>query len=152
MHCISCVATHLLLSFQDCVPQLFCACCMIHIKQYTIFLSVCVVWLVLQAWMLFVELGRAGRMSKFHMGEAVYPYTLLCPFVLSAAVSIALTALVGWHAFLIWQGQVMLPEAPAGHITACFASLQGVTTCSTTTQGTFTCFTSFRGMTAYFVS
>lgn len=46
-----------------------------------------------------------GRVSMFQMGEAVYPYTLLCPFVLSAAVSIALTALVGWHFFLIWQGQ-----------------------------------------------
>ena len=56
--------------------------------------------------MLFEELGRAGAMSKFHMGHAVYPYIVLCPFVLSAAVSIALTGLVGWHAFLIWQGQV----------------------------------------------
>ncbi|KAL0050134.1 hypothetical protein WJX82_004923 [Trebouxia sp. C0006] len=57
------------------------------------------------AWMLLWELGRIGRMSQFHMGEAVYPYALLVPFVLSAAVSIALTALMGWHFFLIWQGQ-----------------------------------------------
>ena len=63
----------------------------------------------LQAWMLFLELGRAGERAKFHMGHAVYPYVLLCPFVLSAAVSIALTALIGWHAFLIWQGQVHKP-------------------------------------------
>ena len=58
--------------------------------------------------MLLWELGRIGRMSQFHMGEAVYPYALLAPFVLSAAVSIALTALMGWHFFLIWQGQVIL--------------------------------------------
>ncbi len=56
--------------------------------------------------MLLWELGRIGRVSMFQMGEAVYPYTLLCPFVLSAAVSIALTGLMGWHFFLIWQGQV----------------------------------------------
>lgn len=61
----------------------------------------------MQAWMLLLELRRMGRVSMFQMGEAVYPYTLLCPFVLSAAVSIALTALVGWHFFLIWQGQVL---------------------------------------------
>ena len=60
----------------------------------------------MKAWMLLWELGRMGRISQFQMGEAVYPYTLLAPFVLSAAVSIALTALVGWHLFLIWQGQV----------------------------------------------
>ncbi len=44
--------------------------------------------------MLLWELGRIGRMSQFHMGEAVYPYALLAPFVLSTAVSIALTALM----------------------------------------------------------
>lgn len=56
--------------------------------------------------MLLWELGRMGRISQFQMGEAVYPYALLAPFVLSTAVSAALTALVGWHLFLIWQGQV----------------------------------------------
>lgn len=60
----------------------------------------------MQAWMLLWELGRMGRISQFQMGEAVYPYALLAPFVLSTAVSLALTALVGWHFFLIWQGQV----------------------------------------------
>ena len=58
--------------------------------------------------MLLWELGRIGRMSQFHMGEAVYPYALLAPFVLSTAVSIALTVLMGWHFFLIWQGQVIM--------------------------------------------
>lgn len=57
------------------------------------------------AWMILLELQHIGRMSKFHMGEAVYPYSLLCPFVLAAAVSIALTALMGWHCLLILQGQ-----------------------------------------------
>lgn len=60
----------------------------------------------LQAGMLFSELARAGQLSRRRRGEAVYPYVLLCPFVLSAAVSCALTALVGWHAYLIWHAQV----------------------------------------------
>lgn len=58
--------------------------------------------------MLFSALAQAGNLSKRRRGgEAVYPYILLCPFVLSAAVSLALTGLVGWHAFLIWHAQVM---------------------------------------------
>lgn len=62
----------------------------------------------LQAWMLFSQLAQAGQLSRQRRGEAVYPYVLLCPFVLSAAVSFALTALVGWHAYLIWHAQVIL--------------------------------------------
>lgn len=58
--------------------------------------------------MLFSALAQAGELSKRRRGEAVYPYVLLCPFVLSAAVSLALTALVGWHAYLIWHAQVTL--------------------------------------------
>ena len=60
----------------------------------------------LQAWMLLSQLAQAGQLSRRRRGEAVYPYILLCPFVLSAAVSIALTGLVGWHAYLIWHAQV----------------------------------------------
>lgn len=58
--------------------------------------------------MLLSELAQAGQLSRRHREEALYPYVLLCPFVLSAAVSFALTALVGWHAYLIWNAQVML--------------------------------------------
>ena len=60
----------------------------------------------LQAWMLLSQLAQAGQVSKLRRGEAVYPYVFLCPFVLSAAVSIALTGLVGWHAYLVWHAQV----------------------------------------------
>ena len=56
--------------------------------------------------MLWVELDKYGRQSRFQMGYAVFPLTVLAPFVLSAAVSVALTALVAWHAFIICKGQV----------------------------------------------
>lgn len=59
-----------------------------------------------QGCMLWVELASYGRRSRFQMGYPVYPLTLLAPFVLSAAVSAALTGLVGWHAYIICQGQV----------------------------------------------
>lgn len=67
--------------------------------------------------MLWFELERWGRKSCMQMGETVYPLTVLAPFVLSAAISVALTALVGWHAFIIYKGQVQtcfLACLPAG--------------------------------------
>ena len=56
--------------------------------------------------MLWIELGRLARQSRFQMGYVVYPLFVLMPFVLSAAVSVALTVLVAWHLFLICKGQV----------------------------------------------
>lgn len=56
--------------------------------------------------MLWFQLEMLGRKAKFQMGYAVYPLTVLAPFALSAAVCAALTALVGWHAFIICKGQV----------------------------------------------
>ena len=56
--------------------------------------------------MLWVELDKYGRQSRFQMGYAIFPLTVLAPFVLSAAVSVALTTLVAWHAFIIYKGQV----------------------------------------------
>lgn len=72
--------------------------------------------------MLWVELDKYGRQSRFQMGYAVFPLTVLAPFVLSAAVSVALTALVAWHAFIICKGQVCYAFARYQYLCAEFIS------------------------------
>ena len=71
--------------------------------------------------MLWIELGRLARKSRFQMGYVVYPLTVLMPFVLSAAVSVALTVLVAWHLLIICKRQVHQHLFPRFH--SCHLSL-----------------------------